>query len=120
MIVNQTNVFLTISSSTMSVQDLYNSSIQSGAHGEQYQNDVALLLLERATRQNIPFKLAYEMTDAGKFDDVVMLDELQDEWIFVQTKHSLSTKGKPIELKSLFPEVKKERESSDFSLFKYF
>ncbi|XP_065091533.1 uncharacterized protein LOC135712516 [Ochlerotatus camptorhynchus] len=108
-------------SSTNRNVDYYMSNIGSGAHGEEYQRDVALLMLERATRAKNDFKLAYEMSDAGKFDDVALYDENKKEWILIQTKHADTVNGPPksIDWATLFPENNNEREKSDFSLFKY-
>ncbi|XP_029732416.1 uncharacterized protein LOC115268503 [Aedes albopictus] len=95
----------------------YESSIKSGTHGEVYQKQLAQVLLLRLTRQRKDFQLAYEMTAAEKFDDVVLYDAAAKQWIFLQSKHA-DGKDSKIDLNGLLP--KTNREKADFSLYKYF
>ncbi|XP_062700555.1 uncharacterized protein LOC115256689 isoform X2 [Aedes albopictus] len=95
----------------------YESSIKSGTHGEVYQKQLALVLLLRLTRERKNFHLAYELTSAEKFDDVVLYDETAKQWIFLQSKHA-DGKDSKIDLNGLLP--KTHREKGDFSLYKYF
>ncbi|XP_062700501.1 uncharacterized protein LOC134284933 isoform X1 [Aedes albopictus] len=95
----------------------YESSIKSGTHGDVYQRQLAQLLLLRLTREERDFSLAYELTSADKFDDVVLYDETAKQWIFLQSKHA-DGKDSKIDLNGLLP--KTHREKGDFSLYKYF
>nr|XP_029710541.1 uncharacterized protein LOC115256349 [Aedes albopictus] len=95
----------------------YESSIKSGTHGEVYQKQLALVLLLRLTREGKNFRLAYELTSADKFDDVVLYDKTAKQWIFLQSKHADGKESK-IDLNGLLP--KTNREKGDFSLYKYF
>lgn len=95
----------------------YESSIKSGTHGEVYQKQLALVLLLRLTREGKSFHLAYELTSAEKFDDVVLYDKTAKQWIFLQSKHADGKESK-IDLNGLLPNV--NREKGDFSLYKYF
>ncbi|XP_062700550.1 uncharacterized protein LOC109398858 isoform X2 [Aedes albopictus] len=95
----------------------YDSSIKSGTHGEVYQKQLALVLLLRLTREGKYFDLAYELSAAEKFDDVVLHDRIAKQWIFLQSKH-VDGKDSKIDLNGLLP--KTNREKGDFSLYKYF
>ncbi|XP_062700547.1 uncharacterized protein LOC109424597 [Aedes albopictus] len=95
----------------------YESSIKSGTHGEVYQKQLALALLLRLTREGKNFRLAYELTSADKFDDVVLYDKTAKQWTFLQSKHADGKESK-IDLNGLLP--KTHREKGDFSLYKYF
>ncbi|KXJ78187.1 hypothetical protein RP20_CCG005280 [Aedes albopictus] len=95
----------------------YESSIKSGTHGDVYQKQLAQLLLLRLTREERDFSLAYELTSADKFDDVVLYDKTDKQWIFLQSKHADGKESK-IDLIGLLP--KTNREKGDFSLYKYF
>ncbi|XP_062700539.1 uncharacterized protein LOC115256613 isoform X1 [Aedes albopictus] len=95
----------------------YESSIKSGTHGDVYQKQLAQLLLLRLTREERDFNLAYELTSADKFDDVVLYDKEAKQWIFLQSKHA-DGKDSKIDLNGLLPEA--NREKGDFSLYKYF
>ncbi|KXJ75752.1 hypothetical protein RP20_CCG011139 [Aedes albopictus] len=95
----------------------YESRIKSGTHGEVYQKQLALALLLRLTREEKNFRLAYEMTSADKFDDVVLYDKTAKQWTFLQSKHADGKESK-IDLNGLLP--KTHREKGDFSLYKYF
>nr|XP_029720591.1 uncharacterized protein LOC115262331 [Aedes albopictus] len=95
----------------------YESSIKSGTHGDVYQKQLAQLLLLRLTRKERDFNLAYELTSADKFDDVVLYDKEAKQWIFLQSKHA-DGKDSKIDLNGLLPEA--NREKGDFSLYKYF
>lgn len=56
----------------MSQPQTYLVERQLGGHGEEYQRLLACFMLQRikSESEDIQFKLAFEMTDAGKFDDV--------------------------------------------------
>ncbi|XP_019555310.2 uncharacterized protein LOC109424595 [Aedes albopictus] len=95
----------------------YESSIKSGTHGEVYQKQLAQILLLRLTREAKDFHLAYELTSAHKFDDVVLYDKTAKQWIFMQLKHADSKESK-IDLNGLLPQTHQEK--GDFSLYKYF
>ncbi|KXJ81926.1 hypothetical protein RP20_CCG017031 [Aedes albopictus] len=95
----------------------YESSIRSGAHGDVYQKQIAQLILLRLTRERRDFRLAYELTSADKFDDVVVYDNKAKQWIFLQSKH-VDGKDSKIDLNGLLP--KANRAKGDFSLYKYF
>nr|XP_029720590.1 uncharacterized protein LOC109403823 [Aedes albopictus] len=95
----------------------YESSIKSGTHGDVYQKQLAQLLLLRLTREERDFNLAYELTSADKFDDVVLYDKEAKQWTFLQSKH-VDGKDSKIDLNGLLPEA--NREKGDFSLYKYF
>ncbi|XP_062700560.1 uncharacterized protein LOC115257643 [Aedes albopictus] len=95
----------------------YESSIKSGTHGDVYQKQLAQLLLLRLTREERNFNLAYELTSADKFDDVVLYDKVAKQWTFLQSKH-VDGKDSKIDLNGLLPEA--NREKGDFSLYKYF
>nr|XP_029720580.1 uncharacterized protein LOC115262320 [Aedes albopictus] len=95
----------------------YESTIMSGTHGDVYQKQLAQLLLHRLTREGKDFNLAYELTLADKFDDVVLYDKEAKQWIFIQSKH-VDGKDSKIDLNGLLPEA--NRENGDFSLYKYF
>ncbi|KXJ71500.1 hypothetical protein RP20_CCG020406 [Aedes albopictus] len=95
----------------------YESSIKSGTHGDVYQKQLAQLLLLRLAREGKDFNLAYELTSADKFDDVVLYDRTAKQWIFLQTKHA-DGKDSRIDLNGLLP--KANREKGDFNLYKYF
>lgn len=53
-----------------------------------YQRYLAIDLLLKATQENRPFKLAFEMKSSKCFDDVVFYLGDRNEWWFIQTKHS--------------------------------
>ncbi|KXJ84160.1 hypothetical protein RP20_CCG018064 [Aedes albopictus] len=89
----------------------------SGTHGEVYQKQLSLVLLLRLTREGKNFHLAYELTPAEKFDDVVLYDRTAKQWTFLQSKHA-DGKDSKIDLNGLLP--KTNREKGDFSLYKYF
>nr|XP_029722566.1 uncharacterized protein LOC109416384 [Aedes albopictus] len=95
----------------------YGSSIKSGTHGDVYQKQLAQLLLLRLAREGKDFNLAYELTSADKFDDVVLYDRTAKQWIFLQSKHA-DGKDSRIDLNGLLP--KANREKGDFNLYKYF
>nr|XP_029722561.1 uncharacterized protein LOC115263414 [Aedes albopictus] len=95
----------------------YESSIKSGTHGDVYQKQLAQLLLLRLAREGKDFNLAYELTSADKFDDVVLYDSTAKQWIFLQSKHA-DGKDSRIDLNGLLP--KANREKGDFNLYKYF
>ncbi|XP_062700494.1 uncharacterized protein LOC134284930 [Aedes albopictus] len=94
----------------------YESSIKSGTHGDVYQKQLAQLLLLRLTREGKDFNLAYELTFADKFDDVVLYDKEAKQWTFIQSKHA--DKYSRIDLNGLLPNA--NREKGDFNLYKYF
>nr|XP_029730658.1 uncharacterized protein LOC115267657 [Aedes albopictus] len=96
---------------------VYESSIKSGTHGDVYQKQLAQLLLLRLAREGKDFNLAYELTLADKFDDVVLYDTVAKQWTFLQSKHA-DGKYSRIDLNGLLP--KANREKGDFSLYKYF
>ncbi|XP_065080583.1 uncharacterized protein LOC135703321 [Ochlerotatus camptorhynchus] len=89
-----------------------------GNHGNKYEEDLAFALFERASLRKSKFKLASEMKDAGKFDDVVIIfEEPKEVWLF-QAKHNDSSDGsKPISFNNLFPKTRKE--NYDFAIIKY-
>nr|XP_029720583.1 uncharacterized protein LOC115262323 isoform X2 [Aedes albopictus] len=95
----------------------YKSTIKSGTHGNVYQKQLAQLLLLRLTREERDFKLAYELTSADKFDDVVLYDKEAKQWTFLQSKH-VDGKDSKIDLNGLLP--KANRKKGDFNLYKYF
>uniref|UniRef100_A0A8D8BG83 Serine/threonine-protein phosphatase 6 regulatory ankyrin repeat subunit C n=1 Tax=Culex pipiens TaxID=7175 RepID=A0A8D8BG83_CULPI len=85
---------------------------KTGSDGMAYQRKIGLKLALSATLQKRTFKLATEMTIAGKFDDVVFyLEDIKELWL-IQTKHTQN----PGELTSemLFGDDK-----GDFALTKY-
>lgn len=109
-----------------------------GAHGNIYERDLARVLFMRGTLQQYEFKLAVQMKEAGKFDDVVLYvkndkTNLNETWLF-QAKHAKPTalrfsghakqdKSNPPKIrqileKELFPS-KKHLQGKDFDLFKY-
>ncbi|XP_065091672.1 uncharacterized protein LOC135712648 [Ochlerotatus camptorhynchus] len=89
-----------------------------GNHGNKYEEDLAFALFQRASLRKSEFKLASEMKDAGKFDDVVIFfEEPKEVWLF-QAKHNDSSDGsKPISFNNLFPKTRKE--NYDFAIIKY-
>ncbi|XP_065085601.1 uncharacterized protein LOC135707679 [Ochlerotatus camptorhynchus] len=89
-----------------------------GNHGNKYEEDLALVLFERASFGKSAFKLASEMKDAGKFDDVVIIFEEQEEIWLIQTKHKGSSGDtKPLSFDNFFPKMFKE--NKDFALVQY-
>ncbi|XP_038112622.1 uncharacterized protein LOC6032102 [Culex quinquefasciatus] len=88
-----------------------------GGAGEEFQRRIALVLLQRATLRNRPFKLAFEMTAAGKFDDVGLFLEPSTEWWLIQAKHSEA--GGCLTGEMLLPGDEVARKRGNFSLFKY-
>ncbi|EDS28132.1 ion channel nompc [Culex quinquefasciatus] len=88
-----------------------------GGAGEEFQRRIALVLLQRATLRNRPFKLAFEMTAAGKFDDVGLFLEPSTEWWLIQAKHSEA--GGCLTGDMLLPGDEVARKKGNFSLFKY-
>ncbi|XP_065095703.1 uncharacterized protein LOC135717513 [Ochlerotatus camptorhynchus] len=89
-----------------------------GNHGNKYEEDLAFALFERASLQKSEFKLASEMKDAGKFDDVVIIfEEPKEVWLF-QAKHKDNSDGtNKISFDNLFPKTCKG--NNDFAIIKY-
>lgn len=83
-----------------------------GSDGMRYQRLLAISLALRATLQGRPFKLAYEWTAAGKFDDVIFYLQESDTWWLIQAKHTQNVDG-------LSEEMLLRDDKSDFSLGKY-
>uniref|UniRef100_A0A8D8A120 Ankyrin-1 n=1 Tax=Culex pipiens TaxID=7175 RepID=A0A8D8A120_CULPI len=81
-----------------------------GGHGNDYQRQLAWTLLQRAMLAGCEFRLAFEMDDAGKFDDVGLF--VNGAWTLIQTKHSRLQKH--ITKETLF-----EGGDGDFALGKY-
>nr|XP_019551849.2 uncharacterized protein LOC109421769 [Aedes albopictus] len=81
-----------------------------GSHGIKFETDLAYALFVCGSLRQIPFRLATEMKEAGKWEDVVLFrDDLKEAWLF-QAKHS-DRIGDGIRFEDLFPnncDVKKE------------
>ncbi|XP_046400834.1 uncharacterized protein LOC124167085 [Ischnura elegans] len=90
-------------------------------HGYTFQFHLLMLYATRALNLGIKdFKLATEMVDAGKFDDVVFYFPKEDGrsgryFQFVQAKHALNCSSKNIRPSHLL-----DRSGGPFSLVKYF
>ncbi|XP_062711316.1 uncharacterized protein LOC115254290 [Aedes albopictus] len=85
-------------------------------HGFAYEKDLAFTLFVAASLEDRRFRLATEMKEAGKFDDVVLiLDDRKEVWFF-QAKHSQSSNAK-IEYEEFFPSSLDE--NTQFSLPMY-
>ncbi|XP_065075157.1 uncharacterized protein LOC135698934 [Ochlerotatus camptorhynchus] len=104
----------------LSTADDYVCGENPGAHGNIYQRDLAFVLFVRGTLMNYKFKLATEMTVAGKFDDVIVyVKDLGETWL-VQAKHAILDGLNPrkISHQELFP-TDDRLKGKDFDLFKY-
>lgn len=91
-----------------------------GGDGEEFQRRIALILLQRCTLRERRFRLAFEMTAAGKFDDVGLLLEQPpngEHWWLIQAKHSEA--GGMLLEEMLLPGDDLARKKGNFSLFKY-
>ncbi|XP_065075127.1 uncharacterized protein LOC135698908 [Ochlerotatus camptorhynchus] len=105
---------------SLMVLDDYVCGENTGAHGNIYQRDLAFVLFVRGSMKKFKFKLATEMTDAGKFDDVVVYAEDLDETWLIQAKHAQLDASNPsrISEKELLPSDVRLL-GKDFDLFKY-
>lgn len=56
--------------------DSYESAIKSGSHGEDFQNHVAFEVFLRLQKYSSVTNVALEMEDTDKFDDVVLIDDV--------------------------------------------
>ncbi|XP_065085363.1 uncharacterized protein LOC135707469 isoform X2 [Ochlerotatus camptorhynchus] len=102
-------------------QQLYESEIKSGGHGEKFQTDIALALSLRMRELSSTTRMAYEMKMADKFDDVVLIDDTNEEIHLIQAKHA-DTKDeqvKIVDLDALFPTGNSAKRNGDFDLCKY-
>ncbi|XP_065075776.1 uncharacterized protein LOC135699436, partial [Ochlerotatus camptorhynchus] len=99
----------------------YERKIQSGYHGEVYQKQVAVTFFLRMRRDSFNVRLAYEMSQADKYDDVVIIDDEREVLHFIQVKHAVTKDGKVnvIDLNALFPTEEKDQHNGDFSIYKY-
>ncbi|XP_065075156.1 uncharacterized protein LOC135698933 [Ochlerotatus camptorhynchus] len=105
---------------SLMVLDDYVCGENTGAHGNIYQRDLAFVLFVRGSMKKFKFKLATEMTDAGKFDDVVVYaEDLKETWL-IQAKHAQLDASNPsrISEKELLPSDVRLL-GKDFDLFKY-
>lgn len=114
----------------MSQSGTYEVGRDLGGEGEEYQRLLACFLLQRMIMNGESdgetqskadpaesgireFKLAFEMKDAGKFEDVCIY--LKDEgWFLIQSKHTVDIEDKIITSSILFSDNDK-----DFSLIPY-
>ncbi|XP_065079906.1 uncharacterized protein LOC135702789 [Ochlerotatus camptorhynchus] len=92
----------------------YERRSRTGYHGEVYQKQISIALFLRMQRKS--FRLAYEMTLADKYDDVVIFDDKRKVIHFLQVKHALARDGmvNDIDLNAL-----KDQHNGDFSIYKY-
>lgn len=94
---------------------MFASSGTSGARGIAYETRVCMLCIVRGYARNIKnFQLAYQVPEAGKFDDVVF-DQGGEKYQLIQLKH----KENHYQLKITHSELFKEKFNSDFNLLKY-
>lgn len=80
--------------------------------GFRYQRLLAIHLAQKAFFKNRIFKLAFEMTAAEKFDDVVFYLKDSDEWLFIQVKHCQNNEN-------VTAAMLDKTDDGDFSLLKY-
>ncbi|XP_065085323.1 uncharacterized protein LOC135707425 isoform X2 [Ochlerotatus camptorhynchus] len=102
-------------------QQLYASEITPGGHGEKYQKEIALALWLLMRESSSTTRMAYEMTVADKFDDVVLFDDTNEKIHLIQAKHA-DTKDEQVkffELDALFPTGNSDKGKGDFDLYKY-
>lgn len=86
-------------------------------HGNDYQRLLAWALLQRLMLGNCDFKLAFEMEDAGKFDDIGVLISGRG-WHLVQSKHMqalMAERGKKLTKETLY-----DKKDNNFMLVKYY
>ncbi|XP_058466349.1 uncharacterized protein LOC131439404 [Malaya genurostris] len=93
-------------------------------HGDSFQIHVLMMLYARIAGNNsfANFRLATEWKDAGKFDDVVLVwnndqQTATQNWLFVQVKHKISPKHSELNENHFFPV--QDRSKGDFSMYKY-
>lgn len=83
-----------------------------GAHGINFQKDLAFTLFVGASLNRCEFKLATEVNGAGRFDDVVL--SIGNHMLFFQSKHHGSSNEAMIEDGDLFP--KGQMKNTEFAL----
>ncbi|EAT40147.1 AAEL008117-PA [Aedes aegypti] len=87
-----------------------------GSHGIKFETNLAYALFVSGSLQRIPFRLATEMREAGKWEDVVLFrDDLKEVWLF-QAKHG-DRIGDVIRFGDLFPDDCEGRK--EFALHMY-
>ncbi|XP_038104288.1 uncharacterized protein LOC119765139 [Culex quinquefasciatus] len=89
------------------------------SHGIDYQRQTACVLLQRSMEEHgenseFVYKLAFEVTEGGKFDDIGLF--INGAWILIQTKHAKSEKGGPY---LLTDEMLFKEDNGAFSILKY-
>uniref|UniRef100_A0A8D8FCK9 (northern house mosquito) hypothetical protein n=1 Tax=Culex pipiens TaxID=7175 RepID=A0A8D8FCK9_CULPI len=89
------------------------------SHGVDYQRQTACALLQRSMEEHgenseFVYKLAFEVTEGGKFDDIGLF--INGKWILIQTKHAKSEKGGPY---LLTDEMLFKEDNGAFSILKY-
>jgi hypothetical protein len=94
------------------------SGLKNTLHGNIYQLKLLMLFLKRGLDKGYSFRLATEMDDAEKFDDLVFEYENERKdgtiWRFLQAKHK-QDESKKISVNDLLTE-----KDGEFSLQKYF
>ncbi|XP_062549984.1 uncharacterized protein LOC134214676 [Armigeres subalbatus] len=95
----------------------YECCANSGDLGKIFERNLAFLMFVRGALRGYKFKLATEVTAAGKFEDVVVyVRHLQETWL-IQAKHAKLPSN--ITLKELFPPLGSPLRDKDFDLCKY-
>lgn len=95
------------------------SELKNTLHGNIYQLKLLMLFLHRGYKQGYQFKLATEMKEAEKFDDLVFeyqkLGDTKPSYFFLQAKHKQDDINKHISLSDLLTKNIK----GEFCLIKY-